>query len=278
MPEDLVPTPRPVLVGVKQLRQAALRYALEEADRLGTSVRVAHVIPDAELALLNGATPEIVGRVRSVVDAEPRPPRVDVLTWWGDPVDVLVAESREAELLVLSGDELPWITRMAGGEVTRRLALTAQCPVVVVPATDSNPDRVGGVVVAVDGSGPMDAPLLFGFRAAHLRGEALQIVIAAGSPQDRLGREARGHRLSALIAEGERAFPEVVVLPPVSADRGVTACLWATQHASLLVLGRPMDDHAPWSPLGVAGRVLRRAKSPVTVIPLDHAVATIGAA
>jgi hypothetical protein len=149
---------------------------------------------------------------------------------------------------------------------------------VVVPAQDLNPDRVGGVVVALDGTGPMGGPLLYAFQAAHQRHEALQIVIAAGSPHDHLGREARGHRLGGLIARGEALFPGVAVLPPVSADHGVAACLWATQQASLLVLGRPIDDHVPWSPLGVAGRVIRRAKSPVAIVPLDHAVATIGAA
>jgi hypothetical protein len=41
------------------------------------------------------------------------------------------------------------------------------------------------------------------------------------------------------------------------------------------VLGRPVDHHAPWSPLGVAGRVLRRAQSPVVVVPLDLAIATV---
>jgi hypothetical protein len=73
-------------------------------------------------------------------------------------------------------------------------------------------------------------------------------------------------------------YPDVEVLPAVGAEHGVAACLLATQHASLLVLGRPIDGHAPWSPLGVAGRVLRRAKSPVAVVPLDHAVASIGVA
>ncbi len=41
--------------------------------------------------------------------------------------------------------------------------------------------------------------------------------------------------------------------------------------------GRLTVTH-PWSPLGVPGRVLRHAKSSVAVVPLDHAVASVGVA
>lgn len=275
---NITASSRPVVVGIKYHQPAVLRLALDEARRLGTYLRVAHVIPRAELARLNGAPPPLIDQVRRTVEAEVDPPRVDYFAWWGDPADVLAAESREAALLVVGGDELPWITKLTGGEVARKLSLTAHCPVVVVPSMDLNPGRVGGVVVAVDGAGPIDGPLLYAFQAAHERSETLQIVIAAGSPQDRLGREARGERLSRIMARAEDTYPDVQVLPAVGVSHGVAACLLATQHASLLVLGRPIDDHAPWSPLGVAGRVLRRAKSPVAVVPLDHAFADVGVA
>ena len=276
MSKEVTTNVRPVLVGIKRHQPAVLRHALDQARRLDTYVRVAHVVPQAELVRLNGAPPPLLERIRETAEAEVDPPRVDYLTWWGEPADVLAVESREASLLVVGGDELPWVTKLAGGEVARKVSLTANCPVVVVPSTDRNPDRVGGVVVALDGAGPIDGPLFYAFRAAHERGETLQIVIAAGSQQDRLGRDARGERLGRAMARAEDAYPDVKALPAVGADHGVAACLLATQHASLLVLGRPIDDHAPWSPLGVAGRVLRRAKSPVAVVPLDHAVAGIG--
>ncbi len=278
MTSEVPASARPVVVGIKRRQPEVVRYALEEARRLDTYVRVAHVIPGAELVQLNGAPPALLAETRRFVESEFDRPRVDYFDWWGEPADVLAVESREASLLVVGGDEMPWISKITGGEVARKVSLTAHGPVVVVPSTDSNPDRAGGVVVALDGTGPMYGPLLYAFQAAHLRHEALQIVIAAGSPQDHVGREARGQRLGELIAQGEKLYPDVVVFPPVSADHGVAACLWATQHASLLVLGRPMDDHVPWSPLGVAGRVLRRAKSPVAVVPLNQAVATVGAA
>jgi len=278
MTTEVAKASRPVVVGIKRHQPAALRYALDEARRLDTYVRVAHVIPRAELARLNGAPPPLLEQVRRFVETEVDPPRVDYFAWWGDPADVLAVESREAGLLVVGGDELPWVTKLAGGEVARKVSLTSPCPVVVVPSSDLNPDRAGGIVVAVDGAGPIDGPLFYAFQAAHERGETLQIVIAAGSPQDHLGREARGERLARAMARAEDAYPDVHVLPAVGADHGVAACLLATQHASLLVLGRPIDDHAPWSPLGVAGRVLRRAKSPVAVVPLDHAIADVGVA
>jgi nucleotide-binding universal stress UspA family protein len=276
MSSEVTSSSRPIVVGIARHQPAVLNYALEEARRLDTYVRVAHVVSRAEMAPLEGAPPPILDQVRKAIEGEVDPPRVDYFAWWGDPADVLAVESREASLLVVGGDELPWITKIVGGEVARKVSLTAHCPVVVVPSMDLNPDRLGGVVVAVDGAGPVDGPLHYAFKVAHERGETLQIVIAAGSPQDHLGREARGQRLGRAIARGQAMYPDVDVLPVVGAESGVAACLLATQHASLLVLGRPIDKHAPWSPLGVAGRVLRRAKSPVAVVPLDHAVADIG--
>ena len=278
MSPEITTTIGPVVVGLKRRQPAVLSYALDEARRLDTYVRVARVIPQSELAQLNGAPPPLLDQVRETVESEADPPRVDYFAWWGDPADVLAVESREASVLVVGGDDLPWVTRLTGGEVARKLSMTAHCPVVVVPAADLNPDRTGGVVVALDGAGPIDGPLLYAFQAAHTRNETLQIVFAAGSPLDRLGRSARGERLGQGMARGQARYPDVQVLPAVDAEHGVTACLLATQHASLLVLGRPIDEHAPWSPLGVAGRVLRRAKSPVAVVPLDHAVAEVGVA
>lgn len=269
---------RPVIVGIARDQPDVLRYALNEARHLGTYVRVEYVIPPAELAGLNGAPPPLLGRVKRLVASEIDPPRVDYFDWWGDPADVLATESREACLLVVGGDELPWITKLTGGEVARRLSLTAACPVVVVPSADLHPDRVGGVVVAVDGAGPVEGQLLYAFQAASARHETLQVVTAAGAPRDRAGSEARRQRLAQVMGRGRASFPHVRVRRAVDADHGVAACLLATQHASLLVLGRPIDDHAPWSPLGVAGRVLRRAESPVAVVPLDYAVALEGVA
>ena len=278
MCSEVTSTSRPVVVGIVRSQPAVLRFALEDARRLDTYVRVAHVISQAELARLNGAPPPILDEVRQAVEREADPPRVDYFAWWGDPADVLAVESREASLLVVGGDELPWITKLTGGEVARKVSLTAHCPVVVVPSMDLNPGRIGGVVVAVDGVGPIDGPLLYAFEVAHERHETLQIVTAAGSPRDHVGRESRRQRLSEATDRAQAVYPDVRLLPAIDAENGVAACLLATQHASLLVLGRPIDDHAPWSPLGVAGRVLRRAKSPVAVIPLDHAIAPIGVA
>jgi len=275
MSQEVTTSTRPVVVGLKLNQPAVLTHALNEARRLGTYVRVAHVIPQPELARLNGAPPPLLDEARRAVEREADPPRVDYFAWWGDPADVLAVESREASLLVVGGDELPWITKVTGGEVARKVSLTAHCPVVVVPSMDLNPGRIGGVVVAVDGAGPIDGPLLYAFHVAHDRHETLQIVTAAGSPRDHVGRESRRQRLSEATDRARAAYPDIQVLPEVDAENGVAACLLATQHASLLVLGRPIDDHAPWSPLGVAGRVLRRAKSPVAVVPLDHVDAII---
>jgi nucleotide-binding universal stress UspA family protein len=267
---------RPVVVGIARDQPEVLRYALDEARRRGTYVRVAHVVSHDELVHLNGAPPPLLDRVRQAVAAEVDPPKVDVFDWWGDPAEVLATESREACLVVVGGDELPWIARMTGGEVARKVSLTARCPVVVVPADRPHPERVGGVVVAVDASRPIEEPLRYAFQAAQQRSETLQVVTAPSRSSDREGRDADRRRLDDVVDRYRLDFPDVLVLPVLDAEHSVAACLLASHRASLLVLGRPLDDHAPWSPLGVAGRVLRRARSPVVIVPLDHAFAVNG--
>lgn len=262
---------RPVLVGIARNQPEVLRFALDEARRLDTHVRVAHAVPRPGPAVLDGSRSPVLDQVRRTVAHQVDPPRVDCFSWWGDPADVLAIESREACLLVVGGDDVPWVTKLTGGEVARKVSLTAHCPVVVVPAMDRNPGRLGGVVVAVDAAGPIEGPLFYAFDSAQLRRESAQIITAAGPTQDHFVRDARRQELDAVVSRIRAMYPGVQVLPAVDARKAVAACLMAAQHASLLVLGRPADHLVPWSPLGVAGRVLRRAKSPVAVVPLDHA-------
>ncbi|MBS2937168.1 universal stress protein [Nocardioides sp. J2M5] len=281
-----VPADPPVVVGVgTEEVGAALRYAVDEALRVGCPLHLVHVVPvvplgsesalaSAEqldkigtetLALAAERAEEMGGGVLTVVEELRR----------GPVVPGLVAAAREARMLVLEyghpvADGRPVTRTVAGGVAAQTLA-----PVVAVPSGWSTADAEQVVVAGVD------APIRAGevLRAAVDRsrdlGTGLRVVHAWSLPEPyeslhsdtaedrRWGQRARAEIRAALeeIGEGER-----VVHADVVAHRGreIDALLQASDGAALLVIGR----HDPVVPVGshvgpVAREVLRQATCPV---------------
>jgi nucleotide-binding universal stress UspA family protein len=76
--------------------------------------------------------------------------------------------------------------------------------------------------------------------------------------------------LAAVLAGWSTAFPGVRVMLNFPMDAPEEACVRATEHAELIVVGRPHGRTLPFSlarPL--ASRVIRRAHCPVAVVPSD---------
>ena len=133
--------------------EAALRFALSEASIRGADVRLVHAwrptpytvgtrgigpFPhsveaeiaakrDAELTALR----EHVGRAQ--VRAAAHDVRVDIVGVEGAPQDVLVEESRDADLLVVGTRGHGRVASLALGSVGRGCAQHGSCPVVLVP-------------------------------------------------------------------------------------------------------------------------------------------------
>ena len=258
---------RPVVAGIAYHQPDLFRFALDEARRLDCGVRVTHVNSLTELQDLPGCEEELFDKLRVTAASEPDQPPVDYLWWWGDPAEVLITESREAREVVIGVDEGPWLSQVASGEVARKVALNAACPVLVCPTRGSADRRTGGVVVAIDTSGPVDAPLRYAFEAARRRHESIQVVEASGPGSDYPARERRRNRLEDIVDPWRVRYPEVQAQVSVKGGPAVAACVLATRHASLLVLGRPRHHHATMSFVAVAARVLRRTHAPVAVVP-----------
>ena len=269
---------KPVVVGIDDYQPELFRFALEEARRLNTTLRVVHAQSIAEMRELGDWNYELFDQLRAVAAAEPDVKDVSYVSWWAEPADILIGESRGACEVVVGADEVPWLTRVSGGEVARMVAMKAACPVVVAPRVQPGVQRTSGIVVAIDTADDVDAPLRFAFEAALLSGEPIQVVEAVGSRVGYAAREARRYRLEDVVAPWRELYPEVRVRPVVEGKRAVAACVLATRHASLLVLGRPRDHHSPMSLDAVAARVLRRAQAPVAVVPLRSADDLVGAA
>jgi nucleotide-binding universal stress UspA family protein len=271
--EGEIMNPRPVVAGMAYHQPDLFRFAMDEARRLGCGVRATHVNTTTELQDLRGCEEELFDKLRATAAGEPNPPPVDYLWWWGDPAEVLITESREAREVVIGVDEGTWLSKVAGGEVARKVALNAACPVVVYPTGGPSDGRRGRVVVAVDTSEPVDAPLQYAFEAARRRHESIHVVEGSGMASDYPERERRRNRLGDIVDLWRVRYPDVPVQVSVEGGPVVAACILAALDASLLVLGRPRNHHATTSFDAVAARVLRRAHAPVAVIPGERASA-----
>lgn len=278
-------TVRPtVVVGVADKQTAAVRYAVAEAERLNRRLRVVHcwVAPMPTAALYVGAATvaemrqegmAVLDGARTTVAETSSAIEVDYILADGAPVNVLLEEAEQAETLVIGVDDVPWIERFLGGVASGHLATSAKCPVVVVPDRDGPRAVGGGVVVTVDGETSARGPLRYAFEAAGARGEDLHVlhVIPHGSTPDQV--ESRGANLAEVMAGWQDQFPEVAVTRSTSAGSPADECIAATTEASLVVIGRHNGHTKPFGrSRQTAISVVRGARCPVAVVPLDHGV------
>ena len=182
---------RPVVVGVDSSDRAmdAVRWGADEAARRRVPLRVVsafswtedHVVGRPGLderdcdTLLERVRKALATAVDVATELRPELEVCQQLTL-GLPINVLAAEARRAQLVVV-GDQGPSrVGRLLVGSVAVALASQAACPIVVVrgrqpPATTSLP-----VVVGVDGSPVSEAAIAFGYQAAADRGVPLTAV------------------------------------------------------------------------------------------------------
>lgn len=155
-----VPARRRIVVGASAdpAGQAAIRFAFEEAAYRGVSVCAVQAIAPEPAA--TAPTGRAAALDRILIDARDQYPEVSVerRRLVGDPGQVLLRLSREAELVVIgchhSDDR--WSTRL--GRVPSTLLNQIQCPLVIVGTTTGLPSAVPAESVrsriGTNGSGP----------------------------------------------------------------------------------------------------------------------------
>ncbi|MCL8250471.1 hypothetical protein AERO_03665 [Aeromicrobium fastidiosum] len=254
----------PVVLGVRygqHLQVAA--FAAGEAARRRSALRVVHVTDDpaTSLSLFDDVT---------AVAAPHRGLVVEHATVRGDATQVLLDESRLASVVVVGADDTAWIARAIGTEISRAVVVRADTPVIVVPEAPSRRPRPSRVVVALDAGHQVDGQLAFAMHAAVLRAEPLHVVHAAGVGGDHATSSQRGYLLEQAVDRWRCRFPQVTVHTDVEPDHPVHACLAASVHASVLVVGQPLADHHRPASRAVVSRLLRRSAAPVAVVPRAH--------
>lgn len=288
------PTPtREVVVGVDGSPAAvqALRYAVAEAERLGTGVHVVHAVPTfvpmAPMYPLPVEDLTTAGRtvVRRTVEEAKIPPTVHVRTTLAlqGAVPALVAASHDAVSVVLGADRRPVAARIFTGNVSTGVAASATMPVVTVPEDWPQHESTGTVLVGVKRPDHAAAVLAEGFAAAQARGASLVVMHAWRLPSgyddvimDRTSHreweDRARHEMAAAVAEWRAAYPDVDVELRAVHDQASHARVHASGEVDEIVLVRRAHGVPSALHLGPTSRaVLAHADCPVRIVPARHA-------
>lgn len=279
----------PVLVGVDGSRAslAAIRFAAHEAQRVGTSVRLGHVVPNyvpmTPMLPLTPADLEATGReilrqageeAQKVLDPE----NVVTSLLSGPRVPALLGAAEHARLVVLGAEHRPAIERLLTGSSLYGVSSRASCPVVAVPR-DWTPTGEHHCIVAGVKSTQHSAELVR--RALEIavdRNARVVLVHAWELPNeyddlisahvDRDEWTDRARRAIERSLDGLRdAYPKVPIEVRVVHGQPARVLQVASDEADLLLLARRHSGF-PLGHLGGTGRaLLREGRCPVEIVP-----------
>ncbi|MCX4850103.1 universal stress protein [Streptomyces sp. NBC_00893] len=275
---------------------AAARWAAEEAERRGLTLRLLHAWP--LLAREPAGVPaekdqnywarRIVRTTRAEIQAHhPGLSVVDNLVA-DDAEHALLRAASESEMTVLGSRGLLPVESYFLGDISLPVVARAERPVVLVRAGAEDDDRpstrtgTSGVVVALKLHGPCDDLLRFAFETAAARGMPLRAVHGRSLPVDayvpwgvdhevaeEISQETQELLARTLLAWRER-FPQVDVTDGTALVSPAKAVVQAAEGADLLVVGRGPHHRGPAPSLGpVAQAAIHHAHCPVAVVPHD---------
>lgn len=272
---------------------AAVEVAAREARLRGAELRVVHAFLWPAMHPPPGPLPlgPPAGGVRNMVEhlvaeaverAKTAEPEVTVshAVMTGEPLAVLGAQSRAAELVVVGSRGMGGFAGLLAGSTAVHLVVHGRCPVLVVR---EEPRADGAVVLGVDGSAAGEKAVDFAFTEAALHGTGLVAVHAwtertAPMPaardalvryRNRPAALAQGEeRLLAEALAGHRErYPDVTVRQEVVHGGPREALIEASRTARLMVVGARGRGGLAGLLLGsVSQAMLHHAHCPVAVV------------
>jgi nucleotide-binding universal stress UspA family protein len=287
----------PVVVGVDGSESAlhAVRWAAREAVRRNAQLRLVHVChlvpvrhpkqisapPEYHAALLEQGRHWLTEATQVARRAAPDS-LVTADIHDGVATDVLVGESKTAQLLVLGSRGLGGFASLLIGSVAVTVSAHAHCPVVVTHSgtADGVPPEAGHIVVGVDGSELSDAAMTFACEAAAARHVPLVAVhtwfdIDVSATWARLPstidwdflQSEEERELVERVGAWQAKFPNVEIRPLVVRDRPGHALLKHAAGAQLVVVGsRGRGAFVGLSLGSVSQTLLHHAECPVAVV------------
>ncbi|MBQ0986860.1 universal stress protein [Streptomyces sp. F63] len=283
----------PVVVGVDGSEDslAALDWAVDEAARHGTALRIVHASlwggyegTESAAGATRFADPLPVEKILGAAEerARKRAPRLVVSTEAlpDDPAAALVREGRNAFLLVTGSRGRGAIGGLLLGSVGLAVAARADCPVVVVRGAGQPPAGSGGVVLGAGDETDGTTAARFALREAEARGTGLTAVRAWRRPHEPMRHplltgspgQAEEERaawvLEEVLREPRREHPGVEVTHQLTEGPARKALLDASRGAGLLVVGARRREGHLGLQLGIVNHaVLHHAACPVAVVP-----------
>jgi nucleotide-binding universal stress UspA family protein len=128
--------------------ESALRYACGLAERLGATLHLLHILPDVMVpvgpdpSLISAYPPEYYQETedrardslkRALDPSWEKPPAVETVVRWGDPVDVIVGYAAEKiDLIVIATHGRSGLSHVLLGSVAERIVREAPCPVLTI--------------------------------------------------------------------------------------------------------------------------------------------------
>ena len=195
----------------------------------------------------------------------------------GAPAAVLVAESREAALIVLGHRGLGGFAGLLIGSVTLQVSARAHCPVLV---TRGEARADGPIVVGVDGSELSTAAVGYAYEEAARRGASLIVVHAWLYPTpigpgdilplvydpEALAEESRRVLAESIAGWAER-YPDVPVRQRSLRGAPARVLVEESKDAQLVVVGAHGRGALGGLLLGsVSHAVLHHAHSPLVIV------------
>jgi len=279
----------PVLVGVdgSSAGSTATQFAAYEAQRLGTGLRLVHVVPDyvPMTPMLPLATSDLEASGRRILreataqahrlmDHE----RVTVSLQYGPRVLTLLEMAEHARLLVLGSKQRAGIERLLTGSVLLGIASRATSPVVAVPPGWTPKVEHRRIVVGVKSTEHSPELVRRALEIAEERKAEVVLVHAWELPGQyddlvtaRVDEDEWSDRVVRVIEDGltdlRSAYPRVPVEIRVVHGQPARVLQTASGEADLLLVARRHRGF-PFGHLGGTGRALLRVgHCPVEVVP-----------
>ncbi len=262
---------------VVEHRQLTLVHALGEPTSTWTEVALTN--PPAAYTALREEGQLVLDEARK--HALERAPGLEIreLLEFMDPREMLLEQSRGADLLVVGSRGRGPVRSLLLGSVGVALARHAACPVVV-----HRPGHRGlvrqGVLVAADGSEDSRPVLEFAYHLASLRDLPLTVMHCFWDvesvttetyvPTNVVDREAERLELAESLAGMAEKYPDVHVTRTVAHGLPEARVAMAGDRMDVVVLGAHQGSRAQQLVFGsVSLSVVEHATCPVVVVPLS---------
>lgn len=200
----------------------------------------------------------------------------------GTPAAALLGAAETATLVVVGSSGLDRVTEFILGSVTQQVVTHADCPVAVVPSSESDEPglEAGRVVVGIDGSELSVDATRVAFAEASMRHAGLTLLHVWNAPEyDTAGivmpdtlllEEAHTDELRAMaetVAGLGEKYPDVQVEQRLRQGRPAKALAEASQGAALVVVGSRGHGGFKSMLLGSTSRsLLHHATCPVLIV------------